>query len=403
MTTTSSVLIVGASTAGWRTATALRAAGYDGSIVVVGDEPHLPYDRPCLSKQLLLGTWPVERAYLTTATEVRDLAVDLRLGVAVRAVGAGHAELTDGSTVSFEHLVVATGVRPRLPPGWAAGRAMHVLRRIGDSVTLRRSLAGASNVLVVGGGFIGTEVAAAARRLGLETTILLQEDVLLELALGPAAGGAVTESHRANGVKVLPGAMIGTILTASDDEVVVELADGARLESDCAVFGLGSLPNVEWLAGCLPGDLSGGLPCDGSGRVIGSPFPMHAVGDVASWPDEHFGGHVRHEHWTSAGEQARVVAATLTGATRPPRSLPYFWSDQFNKIQLVGRPDLATSVVRIDTAGGGRPGAIFAYYRGTTLVAAAAIDAPRALAAVRRVVSHDTGDRDLARLVGSVG
>ncbi|MFI7635424.1 NAD(P)/FAD-dependent oxidoreductase [Nonomuraea sp. NPDC049400] len=348
-----SVCVVGASLAGLLTARALRARGYDGRLVLVGEEAHRPYDRPPLSKDFLKGA--LDETDLALESDGEDLDAEWRLGVAAIGLDATtrRVTLSDGSDVEADGVVIATGASARRLPGTEGLAGVHTLRTLDDARALRHDLAGAKRIVVIGGGFIGTEVAATACDLGLEVTLVDSGRTPLAGVVGVRMAEAIAALHAKRGVRLLRGARVAA-LTGEDRVTGVRLADGAFLPADVVVVGIGAVPNVAWLerSGLL---LDDGVICDEGGQVVhaqdgGTPVPgIVAVGDCAAWFDPALGRHDRCEHWTGARLRAAVAAETLLsgGATRPARPRPaYIWSDQFDvKIQFVGRAHHADTVV----------------------------------------------------------
>ncbi|MFF6807785.1 FAD-dependent oxidoreductase [Streptomyces sp. NPDC012616] len=333
-----SITVVGASLAGLSTVRALRAEGYDGEIVVVGEECHTPYDRPPLSKDFLKGDIDADALALGDAGEYDDLDVHWLLGE--RAVRldpvARTVTLTGGQQVRTHGVVVATGASPRTLPGSDGLTGVHTLRTLDDAVALRAELLdGLPRVVVIGAGFIGAEVASTAHRLGLHVTLVEAADVPLERQLGREMGLVCSSLHTDHGVHLLCGTGVAELL--GEDRVTgVRLADGRVLPADVVVAGVGVRPNTDWLAGSgvLVDD---GVVCD-AGCATTVPGVV-AVGDVARCPHPFTGRHARIEHWSNATEQARTAARTLlTGVSAPaPLTAPYFWSDQYRtRIQLAG-------------------------------------------------------------------
>lgn len=314
------VVIAGAGLAGLRTAEALRDKGFDGQIVLLGDEAHYPYDRPPLSKQVLRGDRPP--MYLRAEDEYDELQLDLRLGT--RATGVdGHTLQTTAGPVEFDHLVIATGATPRRLPG-APG---HVLRTLDDCQALAPSLVPGARLAVVGAGLIGCEVAASARAKEVEVHLI---DVLpkpLVRVLGDTVADKLAVLHSSHGVHLHLGTGVSSA-TASR----VELADGTVLEVDAVLEAMGVVPATEWLEGSHLA-VKDGVVCDRDGRAADG---VWAVGDVARW-DDGAGGSFRREHWTSAAEQAAAVASAILGVAEPITSPPYWWSDQYDlKLQGLG-------------------------------------------------------------------
>jgi NADPH-dependent 2,4-dienoyl-CoA reductase/sulfur reductase-like enzyme len=376
------VLVVGAGLGGIRVVEQLRQSGYEGRIDLVGGEIHPPYDRPPLSKQLLSGAWEPERLALKEVAALAELRVELHLGTRAVGLEPGRVELADGTRLAADAIVLAPGVAARTLPGQPA--SAHTLRTLDDALALRSGLETASSLLVIGAGFIGAEVASTAAAKGLRVTMVEAAPVPLLRGLGPEVGGLAARLVREGGVDL----RTGTALSGFVDDTTVETADGARIGADVVLVGIGGRPDVDWLAGSGI-DLTDGIPCDDRGRVLGLDG-VWALGDAACWDQPEHGGRHRHEHWTSTADQAAVVARALTGAEPPAATVPYFWSDQFGlKIQLVGRPDRADSVLPLlgeGLAGGPIKGTVVGYLREDRLVAVAGFGAARHLARLRALV-----------------
>jgi NADPH-dependent 2,4-dienoyl-CoA reductase/sulfur reductase-like enzyme len=329
-----SVTVVGASLAGLSTVRSLRSRGYDGRIVVVGAERHAPYDRPPLSKGFLAGsTSEADLALLQSDDDAHD--VEWRLGVpAIGLDPASHAvSLADGSVVRGDAVVLATGSRARELPGMRALSGVHVLRTLDDAIALRDDLAAGGRLVVVGGGFIGAEVASTARARGLVVTVVEAMPTPLAGPLGTVMGAICGTLHADHGVRLRTGVGVAG-LVGPDRVQAVDLLDGTRLPADVVVVGIGALPNVEWLADSGL-DIAGGVATDATCATTAP--GVVAVGDCARPYDLHARRPVRTEHWTHALQQPATAAATLLGASEPYTQLPYFWSEQYGlQIQLVG-------------------------------------------------------------------
>jgi len=300
-------VIVGASVGGVRTAQALRSAGYQEPITLVGDEGVLPYDKPPLSKAVLAGTATPEAITLLTEQQARDLDVRLVLGRAGRHLdlGAGLVELDDGERLPYDDVVIATGSRAR-PSPWGRPEGVHYVRTLADAAGLREGLRRGGPLVVVGAGFVGAEVAATARKLGVaEVTLIDPAPVPMGRVIDPATAARLGAVHRDNGVVTRFGSQVEAIEQIGDGLVVL-LSDGSAVPAANVVVGIGALPNDEWLAssGLVVG---GGLHCDERGRAREAPR-VHAVGDVARWHHPGLGTARRAEHWTNAVEQAAYVA-----------------------------------------------------------------------------------------------
>ncbi|NUK01627.1 NAD(P)/FAD-dependent oxidoreductase [Streptomyces lunaelactis] len=338
------VAVVGASLAGLSAARSLRKQGYDGRLIVIGDEQHRPYDRPPLSKEFLAGT--VREADLALETDGEDLQAEWLLGV--RAAGFDHGDhavrLADGRSVRADGVVIATGATARMLPGGDGLDGVHTLRTLDDARALRADLARGGRLVVIGGGFIGAEVASTAYGLGLDVTVVEAAPTPLAGPLGEVMGGVVSTLHADHGVRLLCGVGVkGLSGSARVDAVLLE--DGRSIPADTVVIGVGARPCVEWLEGAGV-VLDNGVKCGADGRT--SVAGVVAVGDCASWYDPFAGVHRRVEHWTGARERPDAAVATLlsAGAATPaaPRP-PYFWSDQYGvRIQFAGHSAGADSV-----------------------------------------------------------
>lgn len=348
------VLIVGAGLGGLRTAEELRRAGYQGEITLLGDENRAPYDRPPLSKQYMRGE--------TDDTTLRPAEFftehDIRLRLDTTATGLDTAtrrvRLADGTDLGYDALVIATGLRPRRIPGLPDVDGVHVLRSHADAAALRTHLDTARRAVVVGAGFIGCELAASFRARGLDVTIVEPQPTPLFAALGAEVGELVGRLHRGEGVDLRCGVGMEALVTEGDSVSGVRLGDGSMVPADLVVIGIGSVPVTDWLTDsgiplAAPAD-GGGVLTDGTGYT-GVPG-VWALGDVAAWP--HLTGrHRRVEHWTNAGEQARILAEALLGVEQTAGvQVPYVWSDQYDmKIQVLGVPALADEIRVIDDQG----------------------------------------------------
>lgn len=343
-----SLIVVGASLAGLRGVEAVRRDGFDGAITLIGDEPHTPYDRPPLSKQVLSGDWDADKTGLADDDRLTELDVTFRSGVAATAFDAASRTVTlaDGSSLSADGVMIATGARTRTIPGTDGLAGVHTLRTLDDSLAIRADLEAAPRrVVVVGAGFIGAEVAATARERGLDVSIVEMAEVPLERAIGAAAGEVVADVHRDHGVDVRLG--VGVSAIEGDGRVErVTLDDGTVLEADVVVVGVGVQPNTEWLEGSGL-TIDNGVVCDET--CLAAPG-VTAAGDVARWPNPLFDEMMRVEHWDNAVEQGTHAARRLLAEDpgEPFAPVPWFWSDQYDrKIQLAGRcrPDDVTELV----------------------------------------------------------
>ena len=371
------VVIVGASIAGVRTAEALRRRGFGGRVTLIGAEPHLPYDRPPLSKAFLAGRATEDDLPLLPADRLDRLELDLRLGQQAAALDlpARQVRLTSGEPVPFGTAVIATGSVPRRLPALDGWPGVHVLRTLDDAIAIRAALDAGARVAVVGGGFIGAEVAWAARARGLEVTIIDPVPALMARALGPALGQVLAARHADHGVALRLGRSVVRAEGADRVERLV-LDDGRHVAADLVVVGVGADPAVGWLADSGLA-VDGGLCCDACLRAHGTDA-VYAVGDVARWPSARYRGPVRVEHWTNAGEAALSVAAAITGTPVPYDPLPYVWSDQLGvRLQVLGQLDPRAELVYVE-GGPDAPEFVAAAGRDGALRAVVAVGARRA-------------------------
>lgn len=335
----SSLVIVGASLAGLRAAEALRRHGYDGRLTLIGDEPHLPYDRPPLSKQILRGEWQPEQIALRRKP-YDELELELRIGVRATRLSPYErcVELADASRIEYDALLIATGAAARTFPGLPALDGIHLLRGLDDALAIRRGLERGPRVCVVGAGFIGAEVAASARALDLEVTMVDPLPVPCQRGLGLEMGNALAELHRDHGIDL----RLETSVDAFEGKGQIErlqLSDGSQLETDLVVIGIGAAPTTDWLESSGL-ELRDGVVCD---RTCQTRAPgVFAAGDVARWMHPRLGTDIRVEHWTNAVEQGAYCAARMLDPESPAEPfepVPMFWSDQYDRmIQAAGYP-----------------------------------------------------------------
>ncbi|WP_367325078.1 NAD(P)/FAD-dependent oxidoreductase [Streptomyces sp. HUAS ZL42] len=383
------VAVVGASLAGLSAARSLRKQGYDGRLVILGDELHRPYDRPPLSKEFLAGT--LGEADLTLETDDEDLRAEWLLGV--RATGLDSRDravrLADGREVRADGVVIATGAAARTLPGSEGLAGVHTLRTLDDARMLRDDLARGGRLVVIGGGFIGAEVASTAYALGLDVTVIEAAPTPLAGPLGETMGAIVSALHADHGVRLLCG--VGVKGLGGENRVdAVLLEDGRSIPADIVVVGVGARPCVEWLEGSGVA-LDNGVKCGADGRT--SLAGVIAVGDCANWYDPRTGAHRRVEHWTGAKERPDAAVATLLagGAVEPgvPRP-PYFWSDQYGvKIQFAGHAAGADSVTIEEGAPDDR-NVLAVYRRAGEPVAVLGMNQPRLFTRRRKQLAATT-------------
>ena len=387
------VVVVGASLAGLRAAEEIRHEGHTGPVVVVGEELHAPYDRPPLSKQVLSGKWDAERIRHHTPDAHDALDLEFRLGR--RATGLDVASrvvaLDDGTELGFDGLVIATGAATRPLAGTEGMANVWMLRTLDDCLGIRADLAAAGEeprLVVVGAGFIGSEVAATCQGLGARVTLLEAHHTPLARVLGDEMGQVCADLHLANGMDLRCSVTIDHLESdpGGPDPVTVVLDDGTRLAADVVVVGIGVTPSIGWLAGS-------GVPLDNGVRCDGSLFAADGVvaaGDVANWTRPTTGRPARVEHWTNAAEggaaSARNLLAGSAGAT-PYDPVPFFWSDQYTtKIQMIGLPGADDEVVVV--SGSGTEGKLVALYRaGDRLGAVLTLSQPAKLMGYRPLLA----------------
>lgn len=333
------VVVIGASLAGLRTAEALRREGFEGRVTLVGREPHLPYSRPPLTKQILSGDWEPERAHLRPKDKLDDLQLDLRLSVRADRLETRSrtVHLDDGTVLSYDAVVLATGAAPRRLQDTRDLAGVHTVRTLDDAIAVRDEFARGPRVVVVGAGFIGAEVAAVARRRGLEVSVLEGLAAPLVRGLGVRLGEVAGQLHRDHGVDLRCGVQVAGLEGHGRVEAVV-LSDGSRIPADLVVVGIGVEPVTGWLEGSGV-TVRDGVVCDQFLAAVGVQH-VWAAGDVARWKHLRYGEDVRLEHWTVAADHGLAVARNLlAGAHAAPHvPVPYVWSDQYDtKIQIVGR------------------------------------------------------------------
>ncbi|MBY8885988.1 FAD-dependent oxidoreductase [Streptomyces sp. PTM05] len=392
----SRIVVVGASAAGLTTVEALRRFGHDGALTLIGDEPHLPYDRPPLSKQLLDGTWEPDRLRLRAPEALDALGLDLRLGTRATALDTDRREvcLADGERVGYDALVVATGLSARRLPGTRGLAGAHVLRTLDDALALRESLRGGARLVVVGGGFVGAEAAAVARTLGAEVTLVTDEPAPLADALGAEVAGMLAGLHRAHGVRLSTGVPVREVTADAGAVTGVRLADGRLIEADAVLMGIGADPNTGWLRGSGL-RLDNGVVCDATLRADDG---VWAAGDIANWPAPE-GGSRRVEHRTNAAEQGIAVArAVLAGpeAAVPFETVPYVWSDQYDlRLQTYGRTRGAERV-RVVEGGTDQLRLVAVYGTSDRVTGIVGVNLPRRTRAYRRLLTGNAASDENA-------
>lgn len=391
-----SIVIIGAGHAGGRAAEALRAAGFAGRIALVGQESHLPYERPPLSKELLAGTMEIEKLTLHPDAFYAEKNIDLHLGIEAQEIeiNLGRVRLSDDTDLHYDRLLLATGGRVRrLSCPGSDLKGIHYVRDINDTLRLRPELKEGTRLAVIGGGFIGLEVAATARKRGCHVTVIELADQVLARVADPSVGALVADMHRAQGVHIVTGASVERL--EGDSEVAeVVCTDGETIEVDVVVAGIGILPNQE-IAAQAGIECGNGIRTDEYGRT--SVANVFAAGDVAFHFNPILGRHLRLESWANAQNGAIAVARNMVLDPVPYAEVPWFWSDQFDlNLQVAGAPERWDRlVVRGDPAA--KKGIVF-YMVADHVVGATAFNQGREMRALKRLIetARPVADADLA-------
>ncbi|NMO01456.1 oxidoreductase [Gordonia sp. TBRC 11910] len=382
-------VVVGASLAGLRAIEAARKAGYAGAITLIGAEDHLPYDRPPLSKAFLEpGTELVDIPFFRAEDTLRDeLGVDLVLGYPATGLDTDARVVRVGEReVPYDVLIIATGSTPRVIPGTEGLDGVHALRTLDDAIAVREALIGGARTVVIGAGFIGSEVASGAKKRGVEVTVLEALPTPLVRATGEAMGQAIASLHERNGTTLRCGTGVSSLEGDGRVERVV-LSDGSVVDADLVVVGIGVVPATEWLVGSGI-SVDNGVVCD---ETLWTGVPgVYAAGDVANWLNPVFGERQRMENWTAAAEQGAAAARNALDPknAKPYGTVPYFWSDWYDvRIQFVGSPD-ADEVVVVDGDPdvGGRWVAL--YRRGDRLIGALTVNGQSVIMKYRVMISR---------------
>jgi 3-phenylpropionate/trans-cinnamate dioxygenase ferredoxin reductase subunit len=370
----------------------LRKYGYGARIDLIEAETRLPYDRPPLSKSVLLGKATHDDIRLHSDGALAELGVGLHRGVPAAGLDKRTVRLADGREFPGSEVILATGLSSRLLPGQPQAASVRSLRKLDDALALRERMRAGSSMVIIGGGLIGGEVASAGRELGLHVTVVEALPAPMARALGVRAGGLLAGLYRGRDVELRAGVQVRGI-HADDDAAQVTLGDGTVIVADTAVVAIGSVLNTEWL-----GSMAGatGLICDGTGQVLGHDG-VFAAGDIASWPDPVTGRHYRREHWTRARTQAAAIAARICGQQPEPSAPEYAWTHQFGMmIQILGRPELADTTVLLETGADAPRGTILGYFARNRIVGALIVGAPRRKGFYNRLISAGGSIREFA-------
>jgi 3-phenylpropionate/trans-cinnamate dioxygenase ferredoxin reductase subunit len=380
------VVIAGGGLAAQRCCETLRRSGHSGPITVACRESTAPYDRPPLSKEVLAGGMDPGALGLRPAGWHAEHGIELLLGHAAAELRADARELVlaDGTTLGYDRVLIATGARPRRLAMLDDAPNVHVLRTIGDASALRDALSPGSRLIVIGGGFIGQEVAATARGLGVDVTLLEAMDAPLVNLLGHELGTWFADLHRRRGVDVRCGVAAVDARRAPDGSVTaLVLGDGRAIECDTIVVGVGVEPVDEWLAGSGIG--GGGIECDADGRTALA--DVYAAGDVARPYDHHLGTHARSEHWEAAARQGAAAARAMLGFPSPAEPPASFWSDQYDlRIQYLGYAPLGDGLEVDGDPAHDDYGVVWS--RDGLPVAALLVGRPRELPALRKLIQQ---------------
>ncbi|HEY4977106.1 MAG TPA: FAD-dependent oxidoreductase [Gaiellaceae bacterium] len=376
------VVVVGSGLAGLRSAETLRARGFDGRLTLIGEETHLPYERPALSKELLAGKRTPEQLTLRQPEFFRQQQIELALGRRVETVSPERHTLllSDGRELAWDALVLATGARARRLRGLDAPAGVHYLRTLNDALSLSAALARGKRLAVVGAGFIGAEVASTAVSLGLDVSVIEPLQSPLERVLGAEIGMLLAERYRAHGVELRLGTGVTGFVSGEDGRLrALQLSDGSQIVCDVAVVGIGAEPAGELLGGRE-------IETDSSGRTEHD--DIYACGDVASSWRPSLGRRLRMEHWTSAAGQAAAVARTILGEESVHDDVPFFWSDQFGlRLQYVG---FASEWARIEIEGDDETFSARYFDQEERLLAALVANRPSEIASLRRELASSS-------------
>ena len=392
----SGIVIIGAGQAGSSLAIKLRALGYQGTVTLIGEEPYAPYQRPPLSKTYLLGEMALERLYLRPEEVYRDQNIELRLGTQVTAIDPVAQVISLGAeTLSYDQLALTTGSTPRLLPEAIGGRLKNVfaVRGLADVDAMRPAFERGGHVLIIGGGYIGLEAAAVAAKRGLKVTLVEMADRILQRVACAETSDYFRALHQSHGVTLLEGVGLSS-LTGTDHVTGAILSNGATLDIDFALVGVGIQPNTQ-LADAAGLTLNNGIETNALGQT--SQSTIWAAGDCASFPYQ--GQRIRLESVPNAIDQAEVVAANMLGAQKAYHATPWFWSDQYDvKLQIAGlNQGFENVVTRI-----GEAGRSHWYYKAGQVLAVDAMNDPRAYMVAKRLIeAGKTADPALVADPGS--
>ncbi|WP_417714173.1 NAD(P)/FAD-dependent oxidoreductase [Pseudophaeobacter arcticus] len=378
----SHIIVIGAGQAGSSLVAKLRKDGFDGEITLIGAENTLPYQRPPLSKAYLLGEMELERLFLRPESFYADNNITLRLGTVVTAIDAGAKTLSLGDEViAYDQLALTTGSDPRHLPAAIGGDldGVFVVRSLGDVDAMAPHVVAGKRALIVGGGYIGLEAAAVCAKRGVDVTLVEMGDRILQRVAAPETSDYFRALHQEHGVTILEGTGLDRLEGEAGQVTRAVLSDGASVEVDFVVVGVGITPSTQ-LAALAGLELENGIKTDAQGRT--SDPSIWSAGDCASFPYK--GGRIRLESVPNAIDQAEVVAQNMMGAGKDYVATPWFWSDQYDvKLQIAG---LNTGFDNVVTRAGDGRSTSFWYYKGDQLVAVDAMNDPRAYMVGKRLI-----------------
>ena len=398
------LIVVGASLAGLRAVQTARKAGFTGPLTLIGGEEHLPYDRPPLSKAYLDDEEPTHPEFPASATMADELDLDLRMGTWATSLDGERKVLglSTGEELDYKSVIIATGASPRTLPDSEGIAGVHCLRTLDDAIAIRAALEAGARTVVIGAGFIGSEIASGARKRGLSATILEALPVPLVRSVGEEMGKACAELHLANGTDLRCSVKV-TGLESEDGKVTgVSLDDGSTVPADLVVVGIGVTPNTGWLkgSGITLNERDGAIVCD---KTLNAGLPgVYAAGDVAYFPNELFDGEMmRIEQWTNANEQGTLAAknALNPDEAKPSAAVPYFWSDWYgHRIQFVGIPQ--ADEIRVVSKELGEEKFLALYRRGERITGCISIDRPAQIMKYRRQIMQSGSWEDALAFAG---
>jgi NADPH-dependent 2,4-dienoyl-CoA reductase/sulfur reductase-like enzyme len=398
------MVVVGASLAGLRAVISARKTGYEGPITLVGGEEHLPYDRPPLSKAFLDDAEAAHPEFPHAGDLRGELDVDVRLGTWATSLDGERQVigLTGGQELDYHAMVIATGAAARTLPGTDNLGGVHCLRTLDDALAIRSALDAGARTVVVGAGFIGSEVASGARKRGLSATILEALPVPLVRSVGEEMGHACAELHRANGTDLRTGVQVNELESKDGKVTGVVLEGGEVVPADLVVVGIGVTPCTDWLkgSGVTLHERDGGIVCD---ETLATGLPgVYAAGDVVHYPNPLFDGEMmRLEHWTNANEQGTLAAknALHPSEAKPSATVPYFWSDWYgHRIQFVGIP--SADEIRAVSNELGEDRFLALYRRGDRITGCITIDRPTQIMKYRRMIMQRSSWTEALKFAG---